>query len=48
MVCKTLALTGFQPAVHDAASLAGGERPWDEKSVARRGQGLWIATWVVA
>jgi hypothetical protein len=28
---------GFQPVAHGAASPAGGERPWDEKSVARRG-----------
>jgi hypothetical protein len=34
--------------VHDAARPAGGERAWDEKSVARRGHGLKIAAWVIA
>jgi hypothetical protein len=36
------------PTEHYAANPAGGERAWDEKSVARRGHGLKIATEVIA
>jgi hypothetical protein len=39
---------GFHPVTLHAASPAGGERAWDEKSVARRAHGLMVATWEFA
>ena len=39
-VTKNDGTNGIPRAAHRAAGLAGGERAWDEKSVARRAHGL--------